>query len=68
MATPLPSPVPHRKRVYVVYYSMYGHIQAMANQIVTGLEKAGVKAKLFQVSETLPQEVIIFQKIIILFC
>lgn len=36
---------------------MYGHIQALARQIVIGLEKAGVKAKLFQVPETLPQEV-----------
>ena len=30
-----------RKRVYVIYYSMYGHILKMAKAIVAGLEKAG---------------------------
>lgn len=57
MSNSAPHSGPTKKRVYVVYYSMYGHIQALARQIVIGLEKAGVKAKLFQVPETLPQEV-----------
>ena len=30
-----------RKRVFVIYYSMYGHIFKMAQAIVAGLEKAG---------------------------
>jgi len=30
-----------KKNVYVVYYSMYGHIATMAREICKGLEKAG---------------------------
>ena len=44
--------------VYVVYYSTYGHVEKLARQAVRGLEKAGVNSKLFQVAETLPQEVL----------
>jgi NAD(P)H dehydrogenase (quinone) len=44
--------------VFVIYYSMYGHIQKMAREVVKGLEKSGVNAQLFQVAETLPQEVL----------
>lgn len=47
-----------KKNVYVVYYSMYGHIATMAREICKGLEKAGVAAKLFQIAETLPKEVL----------
>ena len=35
------SPCKRRKRVYVIYYSMYGHIYKMAKSIVAGLERAG---------------------------
>jgi flavorubredoxin len=35
-----------RKRtVYVIYYSMYGHIEHMARSVCKGLEKAGGKKK-----------------------
>ena len=44
--------------VYVVYYSMYGHIEKLARNVVKGLERSGVEAKLFQVAETLPEEVL----------
>lgn len=30
-----------KKTVYVIYYSMYGHVQALAREICKGLEKAG---------------------------
>ena len=30
-----------KKVVYVVYYSMYGHIQQLARRIMVGLENAG---------------------------
>ncbi len=30
-----------KKVVYVVYYSMYGHVLTMAKQIAKGLESAG---------------------------
>ncbi len=46
------------KTVYVIYYSLYGHVQGLAREIVKGLERSGVNAKLFQVPETLPQEVL----------
>lgn len=47
-----------KKNVFVVYYSMYGHVQAMAREVCKGLEKAGVNAHLFQIAETLPKEVL----------
>ena len=30
-----------QKTVYVIYYSMYGHVEALAREICKGLEKAG---------------------------
>jgi NAD(P)H dehydrogenase (quinone) len=47
-----------KKNVYVVYYSMYGHVATMAREICKGLEKAGVNPKLYQIAETLPAEVL----------
>ncbi|KAK9809743.1 hypothetical protein WJX73_001933 [Symbiochloris irregularis] len=44
--------------IYVVYYSMYGHIYKLAKEVVAGLEAEGVTVKLFQVPETLPEEVL----------
>ena len=44
--------------VYVIYYSMYGHIEKMAREVLKGVQSAGVNAKLFQVAETLPNEVL----------
>jgi hypothetical protein len=45
-------------RIAVVYYSMYGHIATLAKSIVKGIEAAGGEAKLFQVPETLSEEVL----------
>jgi flavorubredoxin len=45
--------------VYIVYYSMYGHMEKMARSVATGVERSGATAKLFQVAETLPEEVLI---------
>lgn len=45
--------------VYVIYYSTFGHIEKLARSVVKGLEASGVQAKLFQVAETLPQEVLV---------
>ncbi len=42
--------------VYVIYYSLYGHVRKMAQEVIKGLEKSGVNAKLFQIPETLSQE------------
>lgn len=30
-----------KKTVFVVYYSMYGHLQSLAREICKGLEKSG---------------------------
>ncbi|KAL3418973.1 quinone oxidoreductase [Phlyctema vagabunda] len=45
-------------KVAIVYYSMYGHIAKIAEAEKEGLKKAGIEADLFQVAETLPQEVL----------
>jgi len=37
---------------------MYGHIQKLAEAEKEGLKKAGIEADIFQVAETLPQEVL----------
>ena len=45
-------------KVGIVYYSMYGHIKTLADEIKAGVEAAGCEATLLQVAETLPQEVL----------
>ncbi|OLQ07621.1 Minor allergen Alt a 7 [Symbiodinium microadriaticum] len=40
--------------VAIVYYSTYGHVKVMADEIKKGLESTGVSVDLFQVPETLP--------------
>lgn len=39
-------------------YSMYGHIRQLAEAEKKGIEKAGGTADLFQIAETLPEEVL----------
>ncbi|KAK4098628.1 benzoquinone reductase [Parathielavia hyrcaniae] len=45
-------------KIAIVYYSMYGHIQQLAVAEKAGIERAGGVVDLFQVPETLPQEVL----------
>ncbi|KAH6619297.1 minor allergen Alt a 7 [Chaetomium sp. MPI-SDFR-AT-0129] len=45
-------------KIAIVFYSMYGHIQKLAEAEKAGIEKAGGTADLYQVAETLPQEVL----------
>lgn len=45
-------------KVAIVFYSLYGHIQKLAEAEKEGLKKAGIEADLFQIPETLPQEVL----------
>ncbi|KAG9160908.1 hypothetical protein Leryth_008722 [Lithospermum erythrorhizon] len=46
-------------KVYIVYYSMYGHVLKLAEEIKKGAETVeGVEVKLWQVAETLPEEVL----------
>ncbi|KAI0699798.1 flavoprotein WrbA [Cytidiella melzeri] len=45
-------------RVAIIIYSMYGHITGMAEAVKGGVEKAGGKVTIYQIAETLPQEVL----------
>jgi len=47
-----------KPNVWVIYYSMYGHIKKMADSVKAGLEEGGANVKMFQVAETLPEEVL----------
>ena len=42
--------------VYIVLYSMYGHVLKLAEHVKAGAEKEGAEVKMFQVAETLSQE------------
>ncbi|KAJ6628558.1 NADH-quinone oxidoreductase [Mycena sp. CBHHK59/15] len=45
-------------KIAIVIYSMYGHIAKMAESVKAGIEEAGGSATMYQVAETLPQEVL----------
>lgn len=46
-------------KVYIIIYSMYGHIKTLAEEVKKGCEEVeGVEATIWQVAETLPAEVL----------
>ncbi|CAN3364985.1 NAD(P)H quinone oxidoreductase Pst3p [Diutina catenulata] len=45
-------------RIAVVYYSMYGHIAKMAESVKAGVEAAGGQCDIFQIPETLSDDVL----------
>ncbi|OGE55832.1 hypothetical protein PENARI_c004G07756 [Penicillium arizonense] len=45
-------------KVAIVYYSMYGHIKTLAEAEKKGIESAGGSADVFQIAETLSEEVL----------
>ncbi|KAH8832911.1 flavoprotein-like protein [Flagelloscypha sp. PMI_526] len=45
-------------RVAIVIYTMYGHIAQLAEAEKKGIEQAGGEVKIYQVAETLPQEIL----------
>lgn len=45
-------------KIAVIYYSTYGHIKTMSDQVKKGLESAGCEATILQVPETLSDEVL----------
>ena len=45
-------------KIAIVFYSMYTHIRQLAEAEKAGVERAGGTADLYQVPETLPQEVL----------
>ncbi|MCK0197776.1 NAD(P)H:quinone oxidoreductase [Ancylobacter sp. 6x-1] len=44
-------------KVLVLYYSAYGHIEAMANAVAEGAREAGATVDVKRVPETVPEEV-----------
>jgi len=46
------------KTVAIIIYSMYGHVAKMAEAELKGIQAAGGAAKIYQIPETLPQEVL----------
>jgi len=45
-------------RVAIIIYSMYGHIAKLAESVKAGVEAAGGTTTIFQIPETLPEEVL----------
>jgi len=45
-------------KVAIVIYTMYGHIAKLAEEVKKGVESAGGSATIFQVPETLTQEIL----------
>ena len=45
-------------KIAIIYYSMYGHIATMAESIQKGLVEGGAECDIYQVAETLPDEVL----------
>jgi len=53
------APASGKCSIYVIYYSMYGHIRALAQAMKEGIDSVpGVEGVLFQVPETLPEDVL----------
>ncbi|KAM5534732.1 hypothetical protein V8D89_011596 [Ganoderma adspersum] len=46
-------------KVAIVIYTMYGHIATMAEGVKRGIESAGGSATIYQISETLPKELLV---------
>ncbi|KAG8625052.1 hypothetical protein KVT40_006803 [Elsinoe batatas] len=45
-------------KIAIVYYSLYGHIKTLAEAEKKGIEAAGGTADIYQIPETLPQNVL----------
>ncbi|QRW00784.1 NAD(P)H:quinone oxidoreductase, type IV [Ceratobasidium sp. AG-Ba] len=45
-------------KIAVIFYSLYGHIATLAQQVKKGIESEGVEVTLFQVPETLTPEIL----------
>ncbi|WOK99189.1 hypothetical protein Cni_G07901 [Canna indica] len=54
-----PPPIETKLKLFIVFYSMYGHVEALAKQIKKGIDCTdGVEGILYRVDETLPLEVL----------
>ena len=45
-------------KIAIVHYSMYGHVAQMSEAVKKGIEAGGATCEIFQVPETLPDEVL----------
>jgi NAD(P)H dehydrogenase (quinone) len=45
-------------KIAIIYYSLYGHIATMAEAVKKGVEASGATCDIYQVSETLPEEIL----------
>ncbi|KAF8838399.1 flavoprotein WrbA [Paxillus ammoniavirescens] len=45
-------------RIAIIIYSMYGHIAKLAESVKEGITEAGGSATIYQITETLPEEVL----------
>ncbi|XP_061355441.1 probable NAD(P)H dehydrogenase (quinone) FQR1-like 2 isoform X2 [Gastrolobium bilobum] len=57
--------IPSKKklRVFIVFYSMYGHVEALAKSLKKGVDSIeGVEGVLYRIPETLPEEVLQLMK------
>lgn len=59
---PLPQEV-KKLKVFIVFYSMYGHVESLARSLKKGVDSIeGVEGVLYRVVETLPNEVLQLMK------
>ncbi|ORX55685.1 NAD(P)H:quinone oxidoreductase, type IV [Hesseltinella vesiculosa] len=45
-------------KVYIVLYSVYHHVHKLAVEVEKGLRASGVQTQMYQVQETLPEEIL----------
>ena len=45
-------------KIAIIYYSLYGHIAGFAESVKKGIEASGATCDIYQVAETLPEEVL----------
>ncbi|KAI0044780.1 benzoquinone reductase [Auriscalpium vulgare] len=55
---PATQPAMSSPKIAIVIYTMYGHIAKLAESVKSGVEAAGGAATIYQIAETLPQEVL----------
>ncbi|XP_010254934.1 PREDICTED: probable NAD(P)H dehydrogenase (quinone) FQR1-like 2 isoform X2 [Nelumbo nucifera] len=54
----------HKLKIFIVFYSMYGHVEKLARRMKKGVDGIeGVEGVLFRVPETLPDEVLVQMKV-----
>lgn len=58
-AAEIPPETPRNVRLFIVFYSMYGHVEGLARRMKQGADSvAGVEAVLYRVPETLTDDVL----------